>query len=67
MREMVAANTGMTATQVAECPLFLIGSGAEIRDTLQDGATKTGISYIVIQGQDPRPGRAVCAAKSSSR
>ena len=53
MREMVAANSGMDATQVAQSPLFLIGSGNEIRDTLQERRTKTGISYIVIQGQDP--------------
>jgi probable F420-dependent oxidoreductase len=53
MREMVAANTGMPAAQVADCPLFLIGSGSELRDTLQRRREQTGISYIVIQGQDP--------------
>ena len=53
MREMVAANTGMPVDQVAECPLFLIGSGAQLRDTLQQRRERTGISYFVIQGQDP--------------
>ena len=53
MREMVAANTGMPAEQVADCPLFLIGSGSQLRDTLQLRREQTGISYVVIQGQDP--------------
>lgn len=53
MREMVAANTGMPVEQVADCPLFLIGSAAEVRDTLQRRRDQTGISYLVIQGQDP--------------
>jgi probable F420-dependent oxidoreductase len=53
IREMVAANTGMAADRIAECPLFLIGSGNEIRDALQRRRAETGISYIVIQGQDP--------------
>ncbi len=52
MREMVAANTGMTAQQVADCPLFLIGSAGEVRDMLQRRREGTGISYIVIQGSD---------------
>ena len=53
MREMVAATTGMPADRVAECPLFLIGSGAQVRDALQARREATGISYVVIQGQDP--------------
>ncbi len=53
VRAMVAANTGMPAELVADSPLFLIGSGAEICDTLQRRRAETGISYIVIQGQDP--------------
>ena len=52
MREMVAANTGMTPEQVTKCPLFLIGSASEVRDTLQQRREDTGISYVVIQGQD---------------
>jgi probable F420-dependent oxidoreductase len=53
MREMVAANTGMPVEDVTDCPLFLIGSGAQVRDTLQRRREETGISYLVIQGQDP--------------
>jgi probable F420-dependent oxidoreductase len=53
VRDMVAANTGMPVDRIAECPLFLIGSGTEIRDVLQRRRAETGISYIVIQGQDP--------------
>jgi probable F420-dependent oxidoreductase len=53
MREMVAANTGMPVDRVADCPLFLIGSGAELRDTLRQRRERTGISYVVIQGPDP--------------
>ena len=52
VRSMVAAQTGMPTAQVAGCPLFLIGSGAEICDTLQKRRAETGISYIVVQGQD---------------
>lgn len=52
VREMVGASTGMTAAQVAACPLFLIGSATEIRDALQRRRDDTGISYVVIQGQD---------------
>ncbi|HEY6598775.1 MAG TPA: TIGR03621 family F420-dependent LLM class oxidoreductase [Pseudomonadales bacterium] len=52
MREMVAANTGMAVDDVAQSPLFLIGSPAEICDMLQKRREQTGISYIVIQGQD---------------
>ncbi len=52
MREMVAANTGMSVEQVASCPLFLIGTAAELRDTLQQRRENTGVSYVVIQGQD---------------
>ncbi len=52
VREMVGANTGMSAAQVAACPLFLIGSASEIRDALQRRREETGISYVVIQGQE---------------
>jgi probable F420-dependent oxidoreductase len=53
MREMVAATTGMPVDRVADCPLFLIGSGAQVRDVLQARREATGISYVVIQGQEP--------------
>ena len=39
--------------QIVDCPLFLIGAGNELRDTLQRRREQTGISYVVIQGQDP--------------
>ena len=53
LREQLAKNTGMTVDQVAECPLFLTGSGSELRDRLEKQREDTGISYIVIQGGDP--------------
>ncbi len=53
IREMVAASTGMPPDQIGGSPLFLIGSGTELRDTLEHRREQTGISYVVIQGQDP--------------
>jgi len=52
VREMVGASTGMTPAQVAACPLFLIGSASEIRDSLERRREETGVSYLVIQGQE---------------
>jgi probable F420-dependent oxidoreductase len=52
LREMLAQNTGMSAEEVAECPLFLAGSGPEVRDRLERQREETGISYVVIQGGD---------------
>ena len=52
LRESLAKSSGMSTEQVADCPLFLTGSAAEIRDTLQKRREETGISYIVIQGGD---------------
>ena len=52
LRESIAKSSGMTALQVADCPLFLTGSASEIRDRLQRRREETGISYIVIQGGD---------------
>ena len=52
IREMVAASTSMPVDQIDDSPLFLIGSAAELRDTLELRREQTGISYIVIQGQD---------------
>jgi len=54
IRQMLAGNTGMTPDEVAECSLFLTGSAAEICDRLEKRREETGISYIVIQGQDER-------------
>ena len=53
LREMLSGNTGMSAEEVANCPLFLAGSGPEICDRLERQREETGISYVVIQGGDP--------------
>ncbi len=53
MREALARNTGMSVEQVADCPLFLTGSAAELRDRLERRREQTGISYIVVQGGKP--------------
>jgi hypothetical protein len=42
----------MTPEQVANCPLFLAGSGSEICDRLERQREETGISYVMIQGGD---------------
>jgi probable F420-dependent oxidoreductase len=51
LRAGIAQNTGMTVEQVADCPLFLTGSPAEIRERLEKRREETGISYVVIQGR----------------
>jgi hypothetical protein len=43
----------MSVEEIADCPLFITGSAAEIRDTLERRRERTGISYVVIQGKDP--------------
>ena len=53
LREALARNSPMSVEQVADCPLFITGSAAEIRDTLERRRDRTGISYVVIQGKDP--------------
>jgi probable F420-dependent oxidoreductase len=53
LREALARSSGMTAEQVADCPLFLTGPASEIRDRLEARRERTGISYVVIQGRDP--------------
>jgi probable F420-dependent oxidoreductase len=52
IRDTLARTTGMTTEQVADCPLFLTGSAAEVRERLQKRREQTGISYVVIQGGD---------------
>jgi probable F420-dependent oxidoreductase len=52
LREMLSGNTGMSEEEVANCPLFLAGSGSEICDRLERQRKETGISYVVIQGGD---------------
>jgi len=49
VREGLGKNAGMTAEEVADCPLFLTGSASEICDRLRLRREKTGISYITIQ------------------
>lgn len=52
LRENIGKRSGMTAEQVADCPLFLTGPASEIRERLEKRREQTGISYIVIQGGD---------------
>jgi len=52
IRGALAKSSGMSVDEVADCPLFLTGSASEIRERLQLRREKTGISYIVIQGDD---------------
>ena len=52
VRNALSESTGMTVDQVADCPLFLTGPPAEIRERLEKRREQTGISYIVIQGGD---------------
>lgn len=52
LREALARQTGMSVEQVADCPLFLTGSAAELRERLERRRAETGISYVVFQGRD---------------
>ena len=52
LREALSRNTGMSVEEVADCPLFITGSGSEIRERLERQREQTGISYVVIQGGD---------------
>jgi probable F420-dependent oxidoreductase len=52
LRRGLSSNTGMSEDQVADCPLFLTGSPAELRDRLEKRREETGISYSVVQGKD---------------
>jgi probable F420-dependent oxidoreductase len=52
LRRTLAANTGMSEADVADCPVFLTGTAAEIQDRLLARRAATGISYVVIQGRD---------------
>jgi alkanesulfonate monooxygenase SsuD/methylene tetrahydromethanopterin reductase-like flavin-dependent oxidoreductase (luciferase family) len=53
IRAALAKNTGMSEAEIADCPLFLTGSAAEVRERLLKRREETGISYVVIQGDDP--------------
>jgi probable F420-dependent oxidoreductase len=52
LRESIAGASGMSPDEVTHCPLFLTGSAQEIRDVLEKRREETGISYVVIQGDD---------------
>jgi len=52
VRQALGKNSGMSQAEVAACPLYLTGSAAEIRDTLEKRREAFGISYVVIQGRD---------------
>ncbi len=52
LREALARRSGMTVEEVADCPLFLTGSAAEIRERLEKRREQTGISYVVIRGAE---------------
>jgi probable F420-dependent oxidoreductase len=52
VRKVISNNTGMTPQQIAECPTFLIGSPAEIRDRLERQREQTGISYVTVKTED---------------
>ena len=53
IREALAKNSGMSVDEVTACPLYLTGSPAEVRETLEKRREEFGISYVVIQGDDP--------------
>jgi probable F420-dependent oxidoreductase len=55
IRTAIASSTGMTADEVAACPLFLTGSAAEIKERLERQREETGISYVVIQDMQQTP------------
>jgi probable F420-dependent oxidoreductase len=52
IREAVGRNTGLSPEQVADSPLYLTGSPAEIRDRLQKRREAAGIGHVVLQGND---------------
>lgn len=53
LREALAKRSGMTADEVADCPIFLTGSAQEIQERLEKRREETGISYVVISAQAP--------------
>lgn len=52
LRRALAGGSGMSEAEVADCPLFLTGTAAEIQDRLLARREATGISYVVIQGKE---------------
>lgn len=55
VRATMAATTGMSEDEVADCPLFLTGPPSEIQDRLIARREETGISYIVVQDMGTTP------------
>lgn len=55
VRATLAATTGMSENEVADCPLFLTGPPSEIQDRLIARREETGISYIVVQDMGNTP------------
>jgi probable F420-dependent oxidoreductase len=53
IRQALAQRTGMTAEEVADCPIFLTGSASEIQERLEKRREQTGISYVVMSAQTP--------------
>jgi probable F420-dependent oxidoreductase len=52
IHELIAGATGLSEDQIADSPLFLVGSADEITSRLEQRREQTGISYIVVQGDD---------------
>ena len=50
--EMIAGNFGLSLEQIVDSPLLLVGSSAELVDKLEQRREQTGVSYLVIQGDD---------------
>jgi len=50
--EMIAGNFGLSLEQIVDSPLLLVGSPAELVDKLEQRREQTGVSYLVIQGDD---------------
>jgi alkanesulfonate monooxygenase SsuD/methylene tetrahydromethanopterin reductase-like flavin-dependent oxidoreductase (luciferase family) len=48
LRAALARGSGMTAEEVADCPIFLTGPASEIRERLEKRREETGINYVVI-------------------
>ena len=51
-REATAALFGMTPDAVAESPILLMGTPAQIADDLRARRERWGFSYVVVQGHD---------------
>jgi probable F420-dependent oxidoreductase len=54
VRRMLSSNTGLGVEEVTDSPLFITGSASEVRDRFERRREETGISYVVIQGEDPQ-------------